>query len=103
MSKQPGVENESLEALVGQVADEFTDRINKGEWPDVEDYVLRYPEIATVLRQVLPALQVMGPCSGAVEPSRTQAAGEVQLTGCLGDFRIVREVGRGGMGIVYEA
>jgi serine/threonine protein kinase/Tfp pilus assembly protein PilF len=103
MSMQPGVGNESLEALVGQVADQFTDRINKGESPDVEDYVRRYPEIAAVLRQVLPALQVMGPCSDAVEPSRTQAAGEVQLSGCLGDFRIVREVGRGGMGVVYEA
>jgi serine/threonine protein kinase len=94
---------DSLEALVGQVADEFTERVRKGEHPQVEEYAARYPQIAAVLRQVLPALQVMG------DPARESlAASEAEdplaaLRGCLGDFHLLREIGRGGMGIVYEA
>jgi serine/threonine protein kinase len=103
MSEQLELGNGSMAARLGQVADEFTDRINRGERPEVEDYARRYPEMAEVLRQVLPTLQVMGPGSAPVEPGGAEAAGEVLVSGCLGDFRIIRKVGRGGMGVVYEA
>src|SRR5438045_3261015 len=103
MSGQVELGNGSMEARLGQVADEFTDRVNRGERPEVEDYARCYPEMAGVLRQVLPALQVMGPASPAVEPGGADVVSEVLVSGCLGDFRLVREVGRGGMGIVYEA
>jgi serine/threonine protein kinase len=88
----------STEALVGQVADEFTQRLQRGEQPDVEAYARRHPEIADLLRGVLSALQLLRPPAEAV-PSGP-APGEA---GTLGDFRLLREVGRGGMGVVYEA
>jgi serine/threonine protein kinase/Flp pilus assembly protein TadD len=92
---------ESVESLVGQVADEFLRRQEQGERPQVEEYVARYPQAAALLRKVLASLQLLeaSAASGASAPEQDADL----VTGVLGDFRLVREIGRGGMGIVYEA
>src|SRR5262249_47746677 len=65
-----------------------------------------YPELAEYLDACLAALRFIG---RAAEGPRAVAAGLAeaerpeQAAGRLGDFRIVREVGRGGMGVGYEA
>ena len=52
-----------LESLVGQIAEEFTQACQRGEHPDVETYVTRYPQIGDLLREILPALQILSPGS----------------------------------------
>jgi hypothetical protein len=91
----------ALESLVARVADEFRERQRRGERPTAAEYAALHPEAAGVLCRVLAALEVVG-LSAAVGAELPDDA-ELTLTGTLGDYRIVREVGRGGMGIVYEA
>ena len=99
MSIEAGRVNASMEALVGQVADEFTQRLNRGEKPSVEEHAERHPEIGDLLREVLPALRLLR----RPEVEAALADGNTNLAEPLGDFRLTREIGRGGMGVVYEA
>jgi serine/threonine protein kinase len=98
----PAVRDElSLESLVAEVADEFLERQRNGEQPDVEEYAARHPQAAELLRRVLVSLQWIGTSlrdGPAADPNAEPSAAST-----LGDFRLIREIGRGGMGVVYEA
>jgi tetratricopeptide (TPR) repeat protein len=95
--------DDSTEALMGEIVDDFLERIGDGGRPDIEEYARRYPDLATILRQMLPALRAIH--SSAADAARAPGgpASGIELEGPPGDFQIVREIGRGGMGVVYEA
>jgi serine/threonine protein kinase/WD40 repeat protein len=82
--------------------------LDAGQKPDREAFLTRYPDIAGTLAGCLDALEFMhaaAPSLAAVAPPQAAStdSSEIQPELPLGDFRLVREIGRGGMGIVYEA
>lgn len=95
--------SEARDVLLNQLADEFAARQRNEERPRIEDFCDRHPELANDIRSLFPAL---------VELERVKADAGVELAvdvadtpaiSQLGDFNLLRQVGRGGMGVVYEA
>src|SRR5688500_16086069 len=89
-------------ALLDDLAAEFTARFRAGERPSLKEYLDRYPDLADEIKDLFPAMVEIEQADG----ERNEAGGvgkEPAPFKQLGDFRILREVGQGGMGVVYEA
>src|SRR3954447_15450030 len=83
---------------IDALAEEFVTAYRRGEAPSVDDYAERYPELAADIRELFPAATLLEDLKTPPGTPRPPPPPER-----LGDFRIVREIGRGGMGVVYEA
>jgi serine/threonine protein kinase len=94
---------------VVRAVQEYLALVEAGQKPDRLAFANRYPDIARALAECLAGLDFVHaavPELSGAGPGRALAsldAPDAPQNGTVGDFRIIREVGRGGMGIVYEA
>jgi serine/threonine protein kinase/WD40 repeat protein/tetratricopeptide (TPR) repeat protein len=89
------------------LVDELIARLQAGEALDWPAIAREHPECAARLRSLSVALEALGDLSGASDSALAavppRSGREDFVPGVLGDFHLLREVGRGGMGVVYEA
>jgi serine/threonine protein kinase/Flp pilus assembly protein TadD len=96
------------EQLLDEIATAYLKAVEQGQAPDRREWLGQYPELAGELREFFAEqdrlerlARPLRVVATVVSPQGGDAG--VCCPGMLGDFRIVRELGRGGMGVVFEA
>jgi serine/threonine protein kinase len=101
MSHQPTETCEHQNRL-NEVLLAYVEALQAGQAPDREQWLADHAELAGELREFLAGHDQLHQLTAVLrEAVPTQAP--TAPVGELGDFRLLREVGRGGMGVVYEA
>jgi serine/threonine protein kinase len=85
----------------------YLEALRNGRGWSREEFLAKHFEISEVLDQCLSGLEFIQAAAAQLEQSQlssaTDPADAIPPSARLGDYRILHEIGRGGMGVVYEA
>jgi serine/threonine protein kinase len=86
------------------LGEEFLRKRRRGEDPKIHQYIAAHRQYAEQISALFPAMIAMEDLKAIKNQSADRPIRlHIDRLERLGDFRIIREIGHGGMGIVYEA
>lgn len=89
--------------LLEKIVADYTRRVRGGKAPNISAYQNKYPKLAIEIEDLLTSVAMIEGLK--IEAQSNVQANETDLSNLkqLGDYLLIREVGRGGMGVVFEA
>lgn len=86
-----------------QVLDEYLIALERGAEPDRAALIAKHPDLAEQIVRYLDSLKLLQGAAGGFHASSSDNLTPGRPPSQIGTYRILREIGRGGMAIVYEA
>jgi len=101
----PCATGSASDADLARLLERLTEKLLSGESVDIDALAVDHPQHAERLAELLPTMRAIAEVGRAAANSSKDGTefGDRTDNKTLGDFRILREIGRGGMGVVYEA
>lgn len=107
MSDIPEFDLEDEDPRLLRAVQEYMAEVEAGRSPNRRELEARFPDLAGQMAPYFEALEMLNAAAPWLHDSSSKSSRRIHAESLpaepLGDFRIEREIGRGGMGVVYEA